>query len=127
MFVYDAEVKKLEHDLGKSRDDILDRVERITRKAIENIEDHAADLVRGYAHLPHLPRAFTHDVDRSSREVSAVTGGDWERLQGRLDVFIEYGSPTSNGIPHWLPASDRYGPQWEHDVEEAAERAVFGD
>lgn len=125
MQVFDAELRKLADDLGASRDDVLDRIERVTRDTIEEMERNAANLVRGHAHLPHLPRSFTHDVDRSRFEVSAEAGGDWSRLQGRLDVFIEYGTPTSRGIPHWLPTSDRYGPGWERAVEDAAEQAVL--
>lgn len=127
MQVDDHELKKLAHDLGHSRDDILDRVEHLTKNTIKDMERHAANLVRGHAHLPHLPRSFTHDVSRSRSEVNAEAGADWAKLQGRLDVFIEYGTPTSAPMPHWLPTSDRYGPMWVNDVEDAAEKAVLGD
>lgn len=118
------EVTLLAADLDKQAASILDTVARVTRDAAGSILTEAQRRVRGHQHLPHLARSFTVDVDRRPGQVDAEIGAEWARLQGRLDVFIEYGTPTSRGIPHWLPAWERESPIWVERLEDAAE--VFG-
>lgn len=118
------EVTLLAVDLDKHAATILDKVARVTRDAADSILADAQRRVRGHQHLPHLPRSFTADVEVRPGQVDAEIGAEWERLQGRLDVYIEYGTPTSRGIAHWLPAWERESPIWVARLEDAAE--VFG-
>lgn len=118
------ELDALVRDLRHAGDELMDDVYDITKGSIATIERDAAMAVRGFSHLPHLPRSFTHDVTRQGREVRGETGADWGRLQGRLDVYIEYGTPTSHPHPHWAPAHDRHMPRWVDRLEQAAADAV---
>lgn len=122
--VYSHQLVELGDDLLDAGDRISERVARVTEDSLDRIEKHAAMLVRGHAHLPHLPRSFTHDVDEREREVNGEVGAEWARLQGRLDVYIEYGTPTSHGIRHWLPAHDREVPRWIDGLERAAAEGI---
>lgn len=114
------ELDLLAHDLDDAGDRLVDKVVRVTRASSQRILNDAQRRVRGHAHLPHLPRSFTYDVDERLDEVTGEIGAEWDRLQGKLDVFIEYGTPTSHGIRHWLPASDREVPVWIDNLERAA-------
>lgn len=108
----------------ESTEELLgDRVEQATKKSIGNIKDDATRLLRQArsipTSIPHLPRSFTSDVSKGQDRVEAEAGASWEMLQGRLDVFLEYGSPTSNPHPHWRPAALREEPRWEKALEDA--------
>jgi hypothetical protein len=60
---------------------------------------------------------------RGSLVVGEV-GAEHQRPQGRLDGFIEYGTPTSAPIPHWRPAADKEVPVWVDYLERAAGEAL---
>lgn len=114
-------------DLRKAQADIRGEVAKVTGKALNLIKKDAQRRVRGYPHLPHLARSFTYDVKTFADRVAGEVGAEHERLQGKLDVFIEYGSPTSAPIPHWRPAADAERPVWERYLEQAAVDALGGD
>jgi len=124
MLVDKHELTVLEHDLRHAGDELIDDVYDITEDTIVTMERSAARAVRGFTHLPWLPRSFTHDVTKRGHEVRGETGADWSLLQGRLDVYIEYGTPTSHPHPHWAPAHERYTPVWVDRLEEACADAV---
>jgi hypothetical protein len=111
-------------DLRQAQLDIRREVAKVTGKALNLIKRDAQRRVRGYPHLPHLPRSFTYDVKTLTDRVVGQVGAEHERLQGKLDVFIEFGSPTSAPIPHWRPAADAEVPVWESYLEQAAVDAV---
>lgn len=118
----------LADDLERDGRDINDRVARVTGRAMNNMKKDAQQRVdgRGLAHLPHLARSFTYDVAKKAREVVGEVGAEHERLQGKLDVFIENGSPTSAPIPHWAPAADKEIPVWLRYLDEVAAEVVEG-
>lgn len=124
VYTYTHELTELGRDFDRAADTIAEKVYDVTRGSIRDIVDDAQRRVRGHAHLPHLPRSFTYDVGRRGHHIEAEAGGDWSRLQGRLDVFIEYGTPTSRGIRHWLPASETEVPQWIERLELACTEEV---
>lgn len=110
------------HDLDRAHDEIEDRAARITKDALRRIkEDAKAQLIAAhYRTLPHLARSFTSELtSKSERRVEGEAGASWELPQGRLDVFIEFGTPTSNPHPHWRPAADREIPHWIEELENA--------
>jgi hypothetical protein len=120
------ELKLLAADLEKAQREIAREIEKVTGKACNNMKKDAQARVRGYAHLPHLARSFTYDVKSSGTRVTGEVGAEHARPQGKLDVFIEFGTPTSAPIPHWAPAADREVPVWERYCEDAAAK-VLGD
>ncbi len=122
------EITLLANDLKKNGAEALDEVYEETRTSMRKINDHAQNIILagGYAHLPHLHRSFTWEVTKntSSMQAEGEAGAEWERLQGRLDVFIEFGTPTSSDHPHWRPAADAEIPLWEDRCERAVTRGL---
>jgi Bacteriophage HK97-gp10, putative tail-component len=115
---------ELAADLERAGKDITDEVAKVTGKACNNIKKDAQRRVRGYPHLPHLARSFTYDVDTLGSLVVGEVGAEHERLQGKLDVYIEFGTPTSAPIPHWRPAADKEIPVWVDYLDQAAVDAL---
>jgi hypothetical protein len=108
--------------LDQAHDGIEERAAQITKQAVGRIKNDAkAQIIAAhYRTLPHLARSFTSELtSRNQREVVGEAGASWELPQGRLDVFIEHGSPTSNPHPHWRPAADREIPRWIDELENA--------
>lgn len=124
MRVETHELDLLADDLDRAGADIMDRVARVTGRAMNNIKKDAQVRVRGFPHLPHLARSFTYDVAQKDHEVVGEVGAEHARLQGKLDVFIENGSPTSAPIPHWAPAADREIPAWLHYLDDVAAEGI---
>lgn len=104
--------------------DITKQVAKTTGKACNEIKKDAKRRVDGYAHLPHLARSFTYDVTTSGTTVTGEVGAEHDRPQGKLDVFIEFGTPTSAPIPHWAPAADKEVPVWTDFLERIAAEAL---
>lgn len=104
--------------------DITGQVAKVTGRACNNIKKDAQKRVRGYSHLPHLARSFTYDVTTRGTKVTGQVGAEHNRPQGKLDVFIEFGTPTSAPIPHWRPAADAEVPVWIRYLEQAAAEAL---
>lgn len=108
---------ELRRELAVIPDKILDEGERIVGKAMSNIKKGAIQRVRveRWAHLPHLPRAYSYDVKRTGRVIRGEAGADMEKLQGKLDIFVENGTANTPANAHWtrsfdeeLPNFDRY-------------------
>jgi hypothetical protein len=115
---------ELADDLEKAGRDITKDVAKITGKACHQMKLDAQRRVRGYSHLPHLARSFTYDVTTKGSLVTGEVGAEHERLQGKLDVWIENGSINSAPIPHWRPAADKEVPVWIDYLEQAAVDAI---
>jgi hypothetical protein len=115
----------LAQDMDDAADEMMDKAFWATRASMRKIVADAQRQVRGYAHLPHLARSFTYDVERDQVRTQVVgeAGAEHERLQGKLDVYIEFGTPTSREHPHWRPAADREIPRWIDRLERAAGEA----
>lgn len=106
--------------------DITDEVEKVTGKACNNMKRDAQRIVAGRAHLPHLARSYTYEVHTSGATVTGEVGAEHGLPQGKLDVYIENGTPTSAPIPHWAPAADREVPRWVDYCDQAAVDALEG-
>lgn len=120
-----------QHGLGEWADrleaagrDITKQVAKVTGMACNNIKKDAQARVRGYPHLPHLARSFNYEVTTRGSLVRGEVGADHRKPQGKLDVFIENGTPTSAPIPHWRPAADKEVPVWIDYLEQAAAEAL---
>ena len=118
------ELGLLAEDFDKAADEITDKVKRTTGAAMNKIKKGAQRRVRGNAHLPHLARSFTYDVKADGSTVTGEVGAEHERPQGKLDVFIEFGTPTSSPIPHWAPEADLETPIWMEHLDQIAAEAI---
>lgn len=105
---------------------ITDEIAKVTGKACGNMKRDAQRIVRGRAHLPHLAASYTYDVRASGTKVTGEVGAEHGRLQGKLDVYIESGTPTSAPIAHWAPAADREVPRWGDYCDQAAVDVLEG-
>jgi hypothetical protein len=112
--------------LAEAEAEIGTEVAKVTGMACNNMKKDAQRRVRGYRHLPHLARSFTYDVKKDRGKVTGEVGAEHNRPQGKLDVFIEFGTPTSAPIPHWRPAADKEIPVWMGFVDKVAAE-VLGD
>lgn len=114
-------------DLRRAGVDVVDKVERITAVALNNMKkDAQARLrVRGKSIIKGLPRSFNYDVDSLGGTVVGEVGADLKRPQGPLDHVIENGTPTSAPIRHWAPAADKEVPVWVRYLDDIA--AEVGD
>jgi len=99
---------------------------KVVGQGLNNMKKDAQRRVSGYSHLPHLPRSFTYDVTARGDVISGEVGAEHGRLQGKLDVFIEFGTPTSAPIPHWAPAADAEEPRFYRYTEDLAAKALGG-
>lgn len=120
-------LRELIDDLDRAHDEIDERVAKITKASVDKIKNDAQRQIRAahYRTLPHLARSFTSQLMlRNERQVIAEAGASHALLQGKLDVFIEHGSPTSNPHPHWRPAMEREIPHWEDELEDACARDI---
>lgn len=122
-----------QHGLGEFADDlriasagIVDRVERITATALNNMKKDAQKRVRvrGKSIIKGLPRSFNYDVASLASTVVGEVGADLTRPQGPLDHIIENGSPTSAPIPHWRPAADKEVPVWIRFLDDVAVEGI---
>jgi hypothetical protein len=114
------ELAILADDLDGAADDINDQVAKVTGTAMNKMKKGAQRRVRGYPHLPHLARSFTYEVREQGNKVTGEVGAEHERLQGKLDVFIENGTVNSAPIPHWAPEADTEIPIWRDYLDQAA-------
>jgi hypothetical protein len=117
---------ELRRELALIPDRILDEGERIVGKGMSNIKKDAQRRVRTerLAHLPHLPRSFSYDVTRRGQVIRGEAGADMEKLQGKLDIYLETGTATSPPHPHWGPAFDAELPNFNRYADELLERLI---
>lgn len=118
------ELDLLAADFDRAADDITDKVKRTTGMAMNKMKKGAQRRVRDNPHLPHLARSFTYGVTERGDVVTGEVGAEHERPQGKLDVFIENGTPTSAPIPHWAPEADAEVPVWLEHLDRITAEAV---
>jgi hypothetical protein len=116
----DGELGRLAGDFDTAAREVRKKVARVTGTAMNKIKKDAQKRVRGFPHLPHLARSFGYDVTTRGDVITGEVGALHERPQGKLDVFVEFGSPTSRPIPHWAPAADREIPFWMQFLDRVA-------
>jgi hypothetical protein len=117
---------EIRRELAALPDKILDEGERIVGKGLLNIKKGAQDRVRveRWAHLPHLARSFSYDVTRNDRVIRGVAGADMEKLQGRLDIYVENGTAHTPANAHWTRAFDAELPRFERYAEDYLARLI---
>jgi hypothetical protein len=117
---------ELRRELRLIPDRINDEAERIVGKGLSNIKKGAQQKVRAerWAHLPHLPRAFSYDVTRRGDLIRGEAGADMEKLQGKLDVFVENGTSHTPANAHWTRSFDAELPRFERYAEEFLARLL---
>jgi hypothetical protein len=117
---------ELRRELAVIPDRILDDGEKIVGKAMSNIKKGAIQRVRvqRWAHLPHLPRAFSYDVKRTGRVIRGEAGADTEKLQGGLDIYVENGTTHTPANAHWTRSFDAELPNFERYCDELLDRLI---
>ena len=113
-------------ELAALPDKILDEGERIAGKAGINIKRGAQKRVRTerWAHLPHLARSFSYDVTKNQRIIRLEAGADMEKLQGKLDIYVDQGTANNPPNHHWGRSFDEELPKFERYAEEFLARLV---
>lgn len=117
---------ELRRELASIPDRIPDEGEKIVGKGLSNIKKGAQQRVRveRWAHLPHLARSFSYDVTRPGRLIRGEAGADMEKLQGKLDIYINNGTATKAPSNHWGRALDAELPNFYRYADELLKRLV---
>lgn len=104
--------------LAKAEAEVDDKTQRVVGFGCNQIKKDWQRRWNGYAHIPHLPRAISYDVDSAAGTITGEVGPDRLKMQGGLGSYIEFGTPTSGPIPGGLPS---------HEVEEPKFIRAMGD
>jgi hypothetical protein len=112
--------------LTVASDEVMPAVEKVIGQGLNNIKKDAARRIRGYPHLPHLPRAIDYDVVRDGFTVTGEVGPNRALLQGKLGWVPEYGTPTSAPHPYMSPAFDAEVPKTERYLGDVAVQLIEG-
>ena len=116
----------LRRELALIPDRIVDEGEKIMSKGLLNIKKGAQDRVRAqrWAHLPHLARSFGYDIDRTGYVITGVAGADMEKLQGKLDIYVENGTAHTPASAHWTRSFDAELPNFNRYADDLLERLI---
>ena len=119
-------LEELRRELRLIPDKINDEGEKIVGKGMSNIKKGAQQRVRveRWAHLPHLARSFSYDVTRRGDRIRGEAGADMEKLQGKLDVYVENGTAHTPANAHWTRSFDAELPNFERYAEEFLARLL---
>lgn len=117
---------ELRRELARIPDRIVDEGQQIVSKGMLNIKKGAQERVRveRWAHLPHLARSFGYDVDRTGYVITGTGGADMEKLQGRLDIYVENGTAHTPANAHWTRAFNEELPNFERYAEDLLARLL---
>jgi hypothetical protein len=117
---------QLRRDLALIPDEILTEGEKIVGKGMLNIKKDAQRRRRDQhiAHAPHVPRSYSYDVTRRGQVIRGEGGADIAKLQGGIDVYLEFGTPTSAAHPVWGPALDAELPNFYRYADDLLEQLV---
>lgn len=113
-------LNEMRRELAAIPDKILDQGEKIVGRGMLNIKKGAQQRVRvqRWAHLPHLARSFSYDVTRRGRVIRGEGGADMDKLQGKLDIYIENGTANTPASAHWTRAFDEELPKFNRYAAE---------
>jgi hypothetical protein len=109
---------------AKAEAEVQDKTERVVGFGCNAIKKDWKRRWTGYAHLPHLPRAISYDVDSAAGVVTGEVGPDRAMLQGGLGSYVEKGTPTSGPIPGGLPAHETEEPKFINAMGDMAEKLL---
>jgi len=121
-------LEELRRELAEIPKEIVDEGKRIVGKGMLNIKKGAQERVRveQWAHLPHLARSFSYDVDtvRGGTLIRGVAGADMEKMQGKLDIYVENGTAHTPANAHWTRSFDAELPNFERYCDELLDRLI---
>lgn len=111
---------ELRRELAAVPDEILTEGEKIVGKGLFNIKKGAQQKVRAHrwAHLPWLARSFSYDVTRTGTTITGEAGADMEKLQGKLDIYIENGTAHTPASAHWTRSLNEELPNFERYADD---------
>jgi hypothetical protein len=119
---------ELRRELAAIPDEILKEAKAIVGKGMLNIKRGAQANVRvqRWAHLPHLARSFGYDVDtlQGGRVIRGVGGADMDKLQGKLDIYVENGTAHTPASAHWTRAFDAELPNFDRYCDELFDKVL---
>lgn len=113
---------ELRRELADLPDGIIDEGKKIVGKGMLNIKKGAQQKVRAHhwAHLPHLARSFGYEVDtlQGGGVIRGRAGADMEKLQGKLDIYIENGTAHTPASAHWTRSLNEELPNFERYADD---------
>lgn len=117
---------QLRRDLERMPDEILADAKAIVGKGLLNVKKGAQQRVRTqrWAHLPHLARSFSYDVTRTGHVIRGEAGADMDKLQGKLDIYVENGTARTPASAHWTRSFDAELPNFERYAEDLLSRLI---
>lgn len=117
---------ELRAELKVIPDRIVDEGEKIVSKGMLNIKQGAQKKVRveRWAHLPHLARSFGYDIDRAGPVITGTGGADMDKLQGKLDIYIENGTAHTPASAHWTRSLNEEMPNFERYCDDLLDRLL---
>jgi hypothetical protein len=109
---------------AKAEAEVDDKTQRVVGFGCNQIKKDWQRRWTGYAHIPHLPRAISYDVDSAAGVVTGEVGPDRLREQGGLGSYIEKGTINNAPIPGGFPAIDTEEPKFERAMADMAEELL---
>jgi hypothetical protein len=112
--------------LATARAEVDDKTQRVVGMGSGNIKKDWVRMWTGYAHLPHLPRAISYDVESRGSVITGEIGPVRGRLQSGLAPYVAYGTPTSGPIAGPFPAADAEEPRFIKALGDMGEKLLDG-
>lgn len=91
------ELRAFAADLGKIASSALDDVDKIAKKAAQNLKDDYAAEAAGSTHFSSVGPSWSYDPARGVGSVGYVVGPDKGRAGGALANLYYFGSPRGGG------------------------------
>lgn len=110
--------------LAKAEAEVGDKTERVVGFGCNAIKKDWKRRWTGYAHIPHLPRAISYDVDSAAGVITGEVGPDRLKMQGGLGSYIEFGTINSGPIPGGIPAHAAEEPKFVRAMGDMAEELL---
>lgn len=109
---------------AKAEAEVDDKTQRVVGMGCLNIKKDWQRRWTGYAHIPHLPRAISYDVDSAAGVITGEVGPDRLKMQGGLGSYVEFGTRNNGPIPGGIPAHAAEEPKFVRAMADMAEELL---
>jgi hypothetical protein len=109
---------------AKAEAEVDDKTQRVVGFGCNQIKKDWQRRWTGYAHIPHLPRAISYDVDSAAGVITGEVGPDRLKMQGGLGSYIEFGTINNGPIPGGIPSHAAEEPKFERAMGDMAEKLL---
>jgi hypothetical protein len=116
-----SEVYEFALGLGKTADDVADKMRPVVSKGALNIKRDLQTEARGHPHFPAFPNAISYDTASTQSEISAEIGPDKDKRQGALGNILYFGTSKNPAVLDINGPLDREEPKFLKAVENAIE------